>query len=121
MKTTKLVIGILMIVLAFIIAIQSMIAGMGNAMSNNGETSGSLGFLIAIFYLVAGIVYIVTKKATKLTADIVNAVILCLGWLIAIAGAGSYADLNVWGWLGLIIGLGFLTWHYMQNKKLNKE
>ena len=56
MKTTKLVVGILMIVLAVIIALQSMAAGLGNAMSNNGETSGSLGFLLAIFYLVVGIV-----------------------------------------------------------------
>ena len=117
MKTTKLVVGNLMIVLAVIIALQSMAAGLGNAMSNNGETSGSLGFLLAIFYLVAGIVYLSTKKAKKLTADIINAVIMALGWLMAINGAGSYADLAIWGWLGLIIGLVFLIWHYLNLRK----
>lgn len=70
-----------------------------------------------LFYLVVGIVYLSTKKAKKLAADIINAVIMALGWLMAINGAGSYGDLNVWGWLGLIIGLGFLIWHYLNLRK----
>lgn len=120
MKTTKLVFGILMIVLAFFILVQSMVAGLGNSISNNGQTSGSTGVLMALIYLVAGIVYISTKKAKKLTADIINAVILALGWLLAIANSGSFGDLNVWGWLALIIGLGFLLWHYSSLKKASK-
>lgn len=119
MKTTKLVVGIIMIILAVFIVFQSMVAGLGNAMSNNGEVSGSAGIIMAIIYLIAGIVYLATKKQKKLTADIINAIILALGWLLSIANAGSYSDLMIWGWLALIIGLVFLFWHWAINKKQN--
>lgn len=117
MKTTKLVTGILMIVLPVFIAFQSTVAGLSNTLSDNGETGGSGGIITAIIFLTVGIVYLATKSKKKLTADIINLILLVIAWLFAITNAGSYSDLVIWGWLALVIGVNFLVWHILSNKK----
>ncbi|WP_191988680.1 hypothetical protein [Companilactobacillus zhongbaensis] len=122
MKTTKLVIGILMILLSIFIVIQSMAAGLSNAIESNNSTSGSGGIIMAFAYLVSGIVYLATKSKIHLGGDIANAIILVLFGLVALTTADrSFGDLSVWIWLGMVIGLGFLIWHILQNKKLEKS
>ena len=51
MKTTKLVIGIVSIVLFFIVIFQSCAVGLGNAIEGNSETSGAGGTFLAFFML----------------------------------------------------------------------
>ena len=63
MKTAKLIIGIISIVLCFFVLFQSCAAGIGNAIAENGETSGSSGLVVAILMLVAGIVGLCTRKS----------------------------------------------------------
>lgn len=121
MKTAKLVFGILMIVLSVFIALQSMVAGLGNSLTSNHEHGGSAGILVAILYLAAGIVYLATKSAKKLGGDIANFILLALAWLLGTSNAGSYSDLTVWGWLALIIGILFLIWHIVANKNSNNN
>lgn len=48
MKTWKLVSGILSIILSVFVAFQSGMAGLGNALADNNEVSGSAGLLVAI-------------------------------------------------------------------------
>ena len=62
MKTAKLVIGIISIVLFGLILFQSCAAGIGNSLEGNGETSGSSGVFLALCMLIAGIVGIATRK-----------------------------------------------------------
>ena len=62
MKTGKLVIGILSIVLFLLVSLQSCAAGLANTLAENGEVSGSAGFVLALGLLVAGIVNICTRK-----------------------------------------------------------
>ena len=45
MKTAKLVIGIISMVLFVLVAFQSCAAGLGNALADNGEVSGTSGML----------------------------------------------------------------------------
>lgn len=116
MKTTKLVVGILMIVLSVFIFFQSSVAGLGNAMTANGQTSGSSGVLLAIMYLASGIVYICTRKKNGLGGDIAGLVMMIIAALMGF-NAGSYSDLVIWAWLAFIIGVGFFVWHLMVNKK----
>lgn len=116
MKTTKLVMGIIMIVLSVFIFFQSSIAGLGNALSQNGESSGSAGVFVALLYLASGIVYLATKSKEGLGGDIASLVMLVVAWLFSFA-AGSYADLTIWGWFAFIIGVGFFSWHYLVNRK----
>ena len=56
MKTSRLVIGIISCVLFLLISLQSCAAGIGNTLEENGEASGSAGFILAVCMLVAGIV-----------------------------------------------------------------
>ena len=118
MKTTKLVIGIMMIVLSLFIFVQSMAAGLVNSVENNGHTSGSAGIIMAFAYIVAGIVYIATHNREGLGGDISNAVILGLFGLMGLANADkNFGDLGIWIWLGFIIGFGILIWHILRNRK----
>lgn len=106
MKTGKLVISILSIVLSLFILLQSCVAGIGNTLAESGEVSGSAGALLAIGFLVAGIVGICTRQGGK--GGYVAAGFYILPALIALPNAGSYGDLVVWAVLGLIFGIFFV-------------
>lgn len=118
MKTTKLVIGIISIVLSLFVLFQSCAAGLGNSMDNNGEVGGSGGMIVAIVLLIAGIVAIATRKAGK--GGIVAGCFYAVGGIIGLATAGSYGDLKIWGVLCLIFAVVFIAGDIMANKKLNQ-
>ena len=65
MKNGKLVIGIISIVLFVLVGMQSCAAGLSNALSSNGEVSGTAGLLLAVSLLIAGIVAICTRAGGK--------------------------------------------------------
>lgn len=96
MKTWKLVSGILSIILFIFVAFQSCAAGIGNALSENGESSGSAGIIVAIVMLSGGIVSIATRKSEGKGGNIALIVLFGLGALVGFALAGSFADLNIW-------------------------
>lgn len=118
MKTTKLVTGILMIILSVLIAFQSMAVGVSDAIASNGHSSGSMGILVGILYLAAGIIYLSTRKSEKMGGDVANLIILVIAFVIGISDVGIYSDLKIWSWLALIIGVGFFIWHKISNKKV---
>ena len=95
MKTWKLVSGILSIVAFFMVAFQSCAAGIGNAMAENGEVSGSTGIIVAIMILSGGIVSIATRKGGK-GGNIALIVLFGIGALFGYVLAGSFSDLNIW-------------------------
>ncbi len=95
MKTWKLVSGILSIILFMVVTFQSCAVGVGNALSENGEVSGSAGFIVAIVMLVGGIVSIATKNGGK-GGNIALIVLYGLGALMGYMMAGSYTDLTIW-------------------------
>ena len=103
MKTAKLVIGILSIVLFVLVGMQSCVAGLGNTMSNNGEMGGTAGLLVAICLLVAGIVAICTRKGGK--GGLAAAGFYLVGGVVGLLGAGSYGDLYVWSVLSIAFGV----------------
>lgn len=116
MKTTKLVVGIVEIVLAVFIALQSMATGLVNTMSDNNSVSGSMGIIVALAYLITGIVYLASKKSKSIVADSINMLILLLAGMFAFIDTGIYADLQIWAWLAIIIGVGFFIWHLIVGK-----
>ena len=107
MKTTKLIIGIISIVLFALILFQSCAAGIGNAIDGNGETSGSSGALLAICMLVAGIVGIATRKG--IAGGFVSGGFYALGGIIGIANFGSYGDLKIWSIISFIFAVVFIV------------
>ena len=99
MKIWKLVAGILSIVFFVFVAFQSCGAGVANTLSENGEVSGSVGILVAIFLLAGGIVSIASRKSNGKGGNIALIIIFGLAALIGFGNYGSYSDLAIWsGW-----------------------
>lgn len=101
MKTWKLVSGILSIVMFIFVMFQSCAAGAYNALSDNGEISGSAGAMVAIMLLVGGIVSIACRKGGK-GGNIAIAILYGIGAFIGTILAGSYTDLKVWSFWCLV-------------------
>ncbi len=99
MKIWKLVSGVLSCVLFVLVMFQSCAAGMANTLEENGEVSGSAGFLVAAFMLAGGIVSIATRKSVGKGGNIALIVLFGLAALIGFANYGTYSDLAIWsGW-----------------------
>ena len=120
MKTWKLVSGILSIVLCVLVLFQSCAAGIGNALAENGEVSGSAGVLVAIMLLSAGIVAIATRKSTGKGGNIALIVLNGIGALLGFTMAGSYTDLNIWAAWCLICAVLALVSIISGKKETNK-
>lgn len=116
MKTTKLALGVISIVLFLIISLQSCAAGLGNALSENGEVSGSAGFLLAICMLVAGIVGIATRNKGKGGAFTAGGFYL-VGAILAAANVGNYSDLGIWAFISAVFGIVFILGTILGKKK----
>ena len=91
--------------LFIIIAFQSCAAGLGNALEDNGSTSGSSGFVCALLMLIAGIVTVATRNSKGKGGTITAAVMYFLGGLLALSETGDFADLSLWGTLSIAFGL----------------
>lgn len=102
LATWKLVSGILSMVLFLLVSFQSCAAGAYNALSSNGESSGSGGIILAILMLSGGIVSVATRKSRGNGGNIALIVLFGLASLIGFATAGSYADLNIWAFWCLV-------------------
>ena len=114
MKTTKLIIGIVSMVLFLIIAFQSCAAGIGNALEDNGEASGSAGFFVAIIMLIAGIVGVCTRKSVG--GGFVTAAFYAIAGLIGITNYGSFGDLMIWSVISFIFAVVFVIGSIMTKR-----
>ena len=103
MKTTRMVIGIISMVLFLIVSLQSCAAGIGNALTDNGEISGTAGIVLAVCMLIAGIIAVAARKTKGGT--ITATCFYALGGVVGIANAGSYGDLKIWSILVIIFAV----------------
>ncbi|RMC41849.1 hypothetical protein F5ESL0233_05960 [Lactobacillus sp. ESL0233] len=118
MKVTKLIVGILQMVLAAFIVFQSCAVGASHAMENKtSDAGGSAGIIVALLFLACGITYVATRNAKGLGGDIAGLVMMLISWIVAITNGHDYTDLVIWGWTAFIIGVGFFVWHLVLNKK----
>ena len=116
MKVTKLIVGIIMIVLAIIIFVQSIVRGFGNpnpAIHIYARTAE----LIVSLYLASGIVYIATCGIDGLGGDIAGLSMMLISWVLGLLTCTIYLPLQLWAWLALIIGVGFFVWHIMLRRE----
>ncbi len=103
MKTAKLTTGILCMVFTIFVLFQSGVAGLGNALSGNGEVSGTAGAFLALFMLAGGIVQVATRKSTGKGGSIGALILFFLAAFLGFACAGTYTDLNIWaGWCAIL-------------------
>lgn len=110
----KKVIGIISIVLSVFVGLQSMIAGLGNTIVNNGEVSGTAGFILAIIMLVSGILILASKESKGVLITAI--VFYILGGITGLCNVGSYADLQIWSILNLIFA-GAIIFKVTDKKK----
>ncbi len=108
MKTLRLIVGIISIVLVLVIIFQSCAAGVGNVLSGGAETSGFAGFIFSICFLIAGIVGVVTREEKGGGGAITSIVFYVIGGLIGISNYGSFADLQIWSILSFIFASLYL-------------
>ncbi len=109
MMIWKLASGILSTVLFIFVALQSCAAGLGNALSSNGEISGTTGLIVAIMLLVGGIVSIVSRKGS-ISGNIAIMILYGIAALVGFACAGSYSDLYIWsGWCLICVILAVIS------------
>lgn len=107
MKTAKLIIGIIAIVLSVIVFFQSALVGLGEAIfAEEGEGSGGFGIVISILLLIGGIVSICTRKSNG--GGIFCLIIYALAGIIGISFSANFPDLKIWGIISLIFGGVFL-------------
>lgn len=106
MKTTKLIIGIISMVLFCVIAFQSCAAGISNAIDDNDEISGAAGFFLAVCLLIAGILCVVMRKG--ISGGFVASGFYLVGGLVGLLCFGTFADLQIWSVISLILGSFFL-------------
>ena len=107
MKTMRLVVGIVSMVLVLLIMFQSCAAGVGNVMSGNEETSGFSGLVLSICFLIAGVVGVATHKKGGGGA-ITSIIFYTIGGILGISNYGSFADLQIWSILSFIFALLYL-------------
>lgn len=106
MKTTKLILGILTIVISCFVLFQSCTAGAVNALSDNGESSGTAGALVALLMLSGGITMIASRKNTTKSGSVAGVIIFGISALIGFTSAGSvFKDLIVWAVLCVILAV----------------
>lgn len=104
MKTWKIISGILSIAISAFVVFQSFFAGAYNILTGNGQSSGTAGVVVAITLLAGGIVSLVTHNGSR-GGDIAMALLYCVGGIVGLVMAGSYADLRIWSAWGLLCGI----------------
>lgn len=104
----RLAIGIISIVLFFLITFQSCAVGLSNTLSENGAATGSSGFFMAFFMLMAGIVGISTRNSKSKIGALISTVLYWIGALLTVGSGDTYGDLPIWGSLAFVFGIVFL-------------
>ena len=110
----KIATGIISLVLMLIIAVQSMLVGVGGSMTHNTGYSqgGSVGLLVAFLFLIAG-AFAFGKPVVSMVVFVVSAL---LGF--AVAASTGYSDMNVWAVVALLLGgLSLFAWRGDRRRK----
>lgn len=102
LRTARLTISIISIILFFIVILQSCAVGIINTWDGNGESTGTLGFLLSVCFLVGGIVGIAGRSSKN--AVITTGCFYGIGGLLSFLGStDSYGDLIIWA----VAAIGF--------------
>ncbi|WP_242852592.1 hypothetical protein [Acetobacterium bakii] len=109
MKTAKLVMGIISMVLSVFVLLQSCAAGLVNYLEANGEVSGSAGLMVAAFFIIAGIVGVATRNSVRKGGGLTAAGFYLAAALFGSMLAGSYTDLYLWAFLAWAFGAAYIV------------
>ncbi len=118
--TMRLIIGIFSILLSVIIGLQSIFAGLGEALTKSDSNGGAAGFILGFFMLAAGIVTIAARKTKGGT--ITSIVVYLLGGIIAVFNqSGIFGDLIIWTVVSFIFAVLLIVSLFMKYKVSNNQ
>ena len=118
MKTWRVVSGILSMVLALVVILQSCAVGVAEALGAEGNDSSS-GVVVALLLIAGGVVSVVTRKGGKgggIAVLVIFAIAAAIGF-----GAKYYADLIIWAvWCAACAVIAIIAL-IKENKKSDDE
>ncbi len=118
--TMRLIIGIFSIILSVIIGLQSIFAGLGEALTKSDSNGGAAGFILGFFMLAAGIVTIAARKTKGGT--ITSIVVYLLGGIIAVFNQSEiFGDLIIWTVVSFIFAVLLIVSLFMKYKVSNNQ
>ncbi len=107
MKTTRLCIGIISMVLFLLIIFQSCVAGIGGAFSEKENSGAAAGTFVAWIMLIAGIIGVCSRRYT--IGAYITAGFYTLAGIIGVSAFNSFfAELVVWGIVNFIFAIVFV-------------
>lgn len=109
MKTAKLAIGIISMVLSVFILFQSCAAGLVNTIEGSGGVSGTAGLMVGAFFIIAGIVGVATRNSTRSGGSLTAAGFYLAAALFGVTLAGNYTDLYIWAFLAWAFAAVFIV------------
>lgn len=98
----------LSIILSIFVSVQSFLVGLGNTLTQSGESSGLSGLFVAVIMFTAALTGLITRKSEKGAPPVAVCALFWFCFFIARIGAGSYSDLKFWGLLDYFFGCIFL-------------
>ncbi|WP_297816968.1 hypothetical protein [uncultured Lactobacillus sp.] len=113
MRVTKLVVGILLVVLSCWLLIEGLFGGLVGLWQVRNIVSGILEIIMGGLMMGAGIVYICLENSPYYGGDITGLVLLLISGLCGIAGGFFNRWLFVYAFISLVAGIGFFAWHLM--------
>lgn len=118
--TMRLIIGIFSILLSVIIGLQSIFAGLGEALTKSDSNGGAAGFILGFFMLAAGIVTIAARKTKGGT--ITSIVVYLFGGIIAVFNQSEiFGDLIIWTVISFIFAVLLIVSLFMKYKVSNNQ
>ncbi|APX71545.1 hypothetical protein M5C72_12415 [Companilactobacillus allii] len=105
-RITKISAGTILLILSIILMIKSGFENFIAALVGTGAIGGAAGILLAITYIIAAAVYILTNRSYSVVPDVVSFVILILGGLMGLFNSSLPGTkfLVIWSWIGIVIG-----------------
>jgi len=105
-RITKISAGTLLLILSIVLMIKSGFENFIAALVGTGAIGGAAGILLAITYIIAAAIYILTNRTYSVVPDVVSFVILILGGLMGLFNSNlpDTKFLVIWSWLGIVIG-----------------
>ena len=120
MKTARLCIGIISMVLFLVITLQSCAVGIGEAITGEGTDGSSSGAAVAWLLLIGGIIGVCTRKGV-IGAYVTAAFYALAGLLGVTANTSIYGDLVIWGVLSLIFAAIFVLGGILTKKAIKES
>ncbi len=113
MRITKLVTGILLILLAIWLCFEGIMSGILGIWASRNLVSGILEIILGSLFIAAGVVYIVMEADPYMGGDITCFILLIIGGGVGLAGGFFNVWLILYAVISLIIGIGFFVWHHI--------